>query len=520
MHVDAVRAWIETIETASALPHPAFAVQKSAEINECKVKRRFGDMPSPSKRPRREEDDGDVFGDTDATPTQPQRSGATDNTGSDACRSPAPSFSLEMRSSTPTSAPSSYGNVLANVPHIPAPGMAKDQKSQPSRPSASSRRRQSQRQSPERAGSKSPSKRYRRMADLSALSRPVMFEKVMDMKAKLPTDVHDLYDALAMASRGEEVLPAALADVPGVSRKDFRPYMWREPVEVKSTVTSDAAGTASKPWNRSVAERHGRILEIIEESNESGRWHRAEPAWNSDVHKPLLKELASSSSVRVENVTAAQIVSAFRPSFKVQDSEDVPSTPTGSSFSDTGSMISVSESNASRSWKKVGNSIHKMVDFALVLTPDKDLEALIDPIANSSPKATINHTVYFALKTRPSPVFIETKTASGNIESANVQLGIWIAAWHERMRSLMGPGSMERVIPVPVIQVVDGVWTLMFAVDGEDNKIHIFDQDMRIGNSGTILGMYQLQAALSAISAWIEGDFKMWITRILRTAST
>jgi hypothetical protein len=61
-----------------------------------------------------------------------------------------------------------------------------------------------------------------------------------------------------------------------------------------------------------------------------------------------------------------------------------------------------------------------MVDFALVLTPDKDLEALIDLIANSSPEATINHTVYFALKTRPSPVFIETKTASGNIESANV----------------------------------------------------------------------------------------------------
>jgi hypothetical protein len=48
-----------------------------------------------------------------------------------------------------------------------------------------------------------------------------MFEKVMDMKAKLPIDVHDLYDALAMASRGEEVLLAALIDVLGMSRKDF-----------------------------------------------------------------------------------------------------------------------------------------------------------------------------------------------------------------------------------------------------------------------------------------------------------
>ncbi|KAJ3455832.1 hypothetical protein MRS44_017314 [Fusarium solani] len=92
-----------------------------------------------------------------------------------------------------------------------------------------------------------------------------------------------------------------------------------------------------------------------------------------------------------------------------------------------------------------------MVDFALVLMPDNELETLIDPIVNSSLNAIINQITYYALKTRPAPVFIKTKTASGNIKAANVQLGIWIAAWHNSMRGLMGAGSPERVTPIPVI---------------------------------------------------------------------
>lgn len=78
-------------------------------------------------------------------------------------------------------------------------------------------------------------------------------------------------------------------------------------------------------------------------------------------------------------------------------------------------------------------------------------------------------------------------------------------------------GGVERIITLPIIQVINGTWTLMFAVD-EQTEIHILDRDFRIGNSSTVFGMYQLQAALSAIIVWMEGEFKAWITRVLQRA--
>lgn len=93
-----------------------------------------------------------------------------------------------------------------------------------------------------------------------------------------------------------------------------------------------------------------------------------------------------------------------------------------------------------------------MVDFALVLETDQDLAALIERLMRFPHDATVNQTAYFPLKSRPAPVFIETKTAAKSGETADDQLGIRIAAWHESMRSLMKRGGIfERIITVPLI---------------------------------------------------------------------
>ncbi|KAJ4316109.1 hypothetical protein N0V84_008038 [Fusarium piperis] len=352
------------------------------------------------------------------------------------------------------------------------------------------------------------------MADLLTLDRPVRFKKEMDMGAALPSDAQDLYDALVIAEHAEGILPATLANIPGMNLRDIRPYMWQQADGVTNT---NNAGTSTQSSDRSVADKHGRILDIVKLSNESSDLHRSEAAWNTMVHYPLLCELTSFSSVKVEPITSAQIVPAFRPSFSGQPSDEVSSQKTGSSFSNTGS-ISGHDSNASPSRTNATKSVHKMVDFALVLPPDEDVKTLIETFTKSSPTATVNQTAYYPLKSRPAPVFIETKTSAGNIEAANVQLGVWIAAWHESIRCIMRlRGGLERIITLPIIQVVDGVWTVMFAVDAQ-TEIHILDRDFRIGNSSTVHGMYQLQAALSAIVYWMEGEFKTWITRILDQA--
>ena len=62
----------------------------------------------------------------------------------------------------------------------------------------------------------------------------------------------------------------------------------------------------------------------------------------------------------------------------------------------------------------------------------KSISSLITDITQS-----INHTPYISLRHRPIAVSIETKTISRSEEEARVQLGIWVTAQVERIRSLI-----------------------------------------------------------------------------------
>ncbi|KAH7247467.1 uncharacterized protein BKA55DRAFT_691546 [Fusarium redolens] len=58
----------------------------------------------------------------------------------------------------------------------------------------------------------------------------------------------------------------------------------------------------------------------------------------------------------------------------------------------------------------------------------------------------------------------------------------------------------------------------MFAVDGGNEVQILYAEQAIIGNSGSLTGMYQLQAAFKAIVDWMEGPFKTWITQVLTRA--
>lgn len=209
---------------------------------------------------------------------------------------------------------------------------------------------------------------------------------------------------------------------------------------------------------------HEKLLEIINLSRESRVLNRSEAAWNTMVHYPLLVQLTShASSIRVEPITSAQIDPAFRPLANLDNSN----AGSSSSAASVSSRNSTSEWGTDASSSKQGTqAVHKMVDFALVLLPDDDLEAGMKRYRSSASPQTVNQTMYYPLVIRPAPVFIETKTSAGSIEEANVQLGIWIAAWHQSMRRMIDlNGMQEKVITIPLLQVVNGVWTVMFALD-------------------------------------------------------
>lgn len=114
--------------------------------------------------------------------------------------------------------------------------------------------------------------------------------------------------------------------------------------------------------------------------------------------------------------------------------------------------------------------------------------------------------------------FIETKKAGSGTEGASIQLGVWIAAWHQRIRYIMAAAGKEsRVITIPAIQAVGSAWKVLFVVD-TGNEIHVMDEELVIGHSSNLLSLYQLQAALRVIAAWMENSFRPWITTLLQNA--
>ena len=113
-----------------------------------------------------------------------------------------------------------------------------------------------------------------------------------------------------------------------------------------------------------------------------------------------------------------------------------------------------------------------MVDFALLFQPSAEapppaFEALLRSLPFE--ERTLCQTDYGPLQFFPAPVAIETKTSSGVLEEAKVQLGVWVAAWFKRMRLLL-PNHKGEMIPVPMVVVQGGNWTAYYVCE-KDGRI-------------------------------------------------
>ncbi|KAJ4044811.1 hypothetical protein NW761_008271 [Fusarium oxysporum] len=145
-----------------------------------------------------------------------------------------------------------------------------------------------------------------------------------------------------------------------------------------------------------------------------------------------------------------------------------------------------------------------MVNFALALIPEETLQATIDKFPKTQWHATLNQRAYNALASRPAPLFIETRTTSSTADRSKVRLGIWVAAWYQRLRDA---NSTKDPISIPLLQVLPPPVGKAYA-----NVMQtLIDQAVRIGDTTSIVGMYQLLTALRVIGKWADTEFRTWI---------
>lgn len=173
------------------------------------------------------------------------------------------------------------------------------------------------------------------------------------------------------------------------------------------------------------------------------------------------------------------------------------------------------------------------VDYVLVLDMPKETplaSKVSDLIHSKAPTMPhVNQTAYLALMDSPIAMAIETKTETTG-DDPLVQLGIWTAAWYQRMydlrTSLVGPGPkppLVRIVAsddqtiqdksltalqvsVPIIQVVGHAWQVYFVQDA-GTSINVYGP-LSLGSTETIVSMYSLLSSLEAVKDWVQDVFR------------
>ncbi|KAJ3454655.1 hypothetical protein MRS44_013255 [Fusarium solani] len=335
---------------------------------------------------------------------------------------------------------------------------------------------------------------------LRAMELPVISVALGNDPANtLPPDVHGLFQSIQDITDDHECF------IPSEIKEDIRAIIprakngWFLPRDDVSTPDNDDARPRTRkprlPTDIAIAELDT-LRDIEVEAQGCKLRECSELAWNMLVHLPLLQHaLSGHPTVHVEPSMSARIAPQFVPS--------------------TGG-------------RGGGNVIEsKMIDFSLVLrlnqgTPDPIQEnvpeadaRLMKAIANRvwaqpGDSQTFNQTVYSPLQFAPIACSIETKIATSS-RDGQLQLSVWTAAWYQRMRIILPQGSA--IVTLPLIQVVGHSWTLSFAVHRGD-RIEIVGEHV-IGNTTTLMGIYQLNAVLRKIANWIATTYREWLEGVV-----
>jgi len=102
---------------------------------------------------------------------------------------------------------------------------------------------------------------------------------------------------------------------------------------------------------------------------------------------------------------------------------------------------------------------------------------------------------------------IETKRGDIDEDKANTQLGTWVSAHFAKLSQLTrGDGHLPLL---PMIMIQGNKWEFMIAHKVNARTIKIY-RDQSLGDTASILGIYQLLAALRRLTQWMDEVLRPW----------
>lgn len=323
--------------------------------------------------------------------------------------------------------------------------------------------------------SRSPTKR---LGDFELSDTRVKMIAIGTEGYSIPSDVKALYRDLMSISKGRGVIPMAVKDIALAELEDlvddsnFRPSNGQDVEQLATRSSLDHYGL----WER--------VHEILHAALECKNKELAEPSWNSEVHSSLLR-LALRGWWQSKDIWYCDITTA-----KIHDVTLLPTVATGAKLQS------------------------KMVDYALVLEEPDDLYEGIISTLRAENRPSINHTMMEALRFSPIAVSIETKRGAVDEDTAHVQLGMWVSAHFARLRQLTDGNGFTQLPVLPLVIVQGFEWKLMFAeakagTEKKGQQTVIFNY-LRLGDTNSILGIYQVVEAIRRLARWVDEDYKPW----------
>jgi hypothetical protein len=313
---------------------------------------------------------------------------------------------------------------------------------------------------------------------------PIHFVTVSHRGRRHPDAVIRMLDRFSEITRGFGVIPAAFKE--RIERERMLRYIGKSCFN-ESAGSMDVA-SEEKLW--------GEVMRLEKEAAECGTYNAHETDWFHQVVHPLLTlSLASrSETLSYRSVDTLSIA----PSYLLPLSRS------------TNSPISL-----------------KRIDGILTLTSSKDRADNAFTRMDLPPdKRSVNQTTMPYHCDRPVAVGVEVKRERG--VDPLMQLGIWVAAgWKKRIMDQDvrvgsdggaedcrdGPEYDEGEV-MPGLAISGHTWDLHISYLSNKNEIILLGPIL-LGRTDTLLGIFQILAALTEIAKWAERDFADWFERVV-----
>ena len=380
---------------------------------------------------------------------------------------------------TPTTRP----DVLGKIPSLHARPLNPQFKAPPSQGESSDSGESHDSKQPR---SRSPTKR---LGDFQFSDMPV--DPQAWSSDAIPPELKDLITDMEDIGSKVGIIPLEVKDRIAATKEIVRDFQWAKEdgrhrdKEAEEKATDRITGGLGHGlfWYR-VSMIHRATIECLVGSD-------PEPAWNSEVHSSILR-LALEGHWEGEEVWYKDITVA-----RISNKSLVPWNIA------TGAMQS------------------KMVDYAIVINPSQRFigdpskllhNHIIEKLRVENAGASINQTAAEWVRFKPIAVNVETKKGAVGEDEAHVQLGTWLTAQYSRLRQLMPDKAQTKLPSFPVLSVQGQRWLLRIASLQENERIHLI-KELYLGDTGSIVGVYQVIAAIRRIARWISEDYRPWFER-------